>query len=109
MLGMADELSRMPIEFLKIHQLQVVKDTALADLYLAKPFPTFGYDEYLSMLADFLDRLSPRTVLQRLFAAAPDEILIAPIWSKTRSEFLIDLDACLEKRGSFQGMKCKPA
>jgi radical SAM protein (TIGR01212 family) len=109
MLGMADELSRMPIEFLKIHQLQVVKDTALADLYLAKPFPTFGYDEYLSMLADFLDRLSPRTVLQRLFAAAPDEILIAPIWNKTRSEFLIDLDACLEKRGSFQGMKCKPA
>jgi radical SAM protein (TIGR01212 family) len=109
MLGMADELSRMPIEFLKIHQLQVVKDTALADLYLAKPFPTFGYDEYLAMLADFLDRLSPRTVLQRLFAAAPDEILIAPIWSKTRSEFLIDLDACLEKRGSFQGMKCKPA
>jgi len=103
MLGMADELSRMPIEFLKIHQLQVVKDTALADLYLAKPFPTFEYDEYLAMLADFLDRLSPQIVLQRLFAAAPDEILIAPVWNKTRSEFLIDLDACLEKRGSFQG------
>ncbi len=107
MLGMAEELSRMPVEFLKIHQLQVVKDTALADLYLTKPFPTFGYEEYLTMLADFLDRLSPRIVLQRLFAAAPDEILIAPVWNKTRSEFLIDLDACLEKRGSRQGMKCK--
>jgi radical SAM protein (TIGR01212 family) len=103
MLGMADELSRLPIEFLKVHQLQIVKDTALADLYLAKPFPTFDYDEYLAILADFLDRLSPRIVLQRLFAAAPDEILIAPVWNRTRSEFLIDLDACLEKRGSFQG------
>lgn len=105
MLRMADELSHQPIEFLKIHQLQVVKDTALADLYAAKPFPTFGYEEYLEMLADFLERLSPRVVLQRLFAAAPEEILIAPVWNKTRSEFLRDLDALMERRGSYQGKK----
>jgi radical SAM superfamily enzyme len=103
MLGMADELSRLPIEFLKIHQLQVVKDTALADLYAANPFRTFGYEEYIVMLADFLERLSPSIVLQRLFAAAPEEILIAPVWNKTRSEFLRELDACMAERGSFQG------
>ena len=105
MLGMADELSQLPIEFLKIHQLQVVKDTALADLYAATPFPTFGYEEYLAMLADFIERLAPRITLQRLFAASPDDILIAPIWNKTRSEFLRDLDILMEKKGSFQGKK----
>jgi radical SAM protein (TIGR01212 family) len=105
MLGMADELSGLPIEFLKVHQLQVVKDTALADLYAAKPFPVFGYEEYLITLSDFLERLSPRIVLQRLFAAAPDEILIAPVWNKTRSEFLIDLDAVMAQRGSYQGKR----
>ncbi len=105
MLGMADELSRLPIEFLKVHQLQVVRDTALADLYVRKPFATFGYHEYLAMLADFLERLSPDIVLQRLFAAAPDEILIAPIWDKTRSELLRDLDALVERRESYQGKK----
>jgi radical SAM protein (TIGR01212 family) len=105
MLGMADELSRMPIEFLKIHQLQVVKDTALADLYAAKQFTTFGYHEYLEMVADFLERLSPNIVIQRLFAAAPDDILIAPVWNKTRSEFLRDLDDALERQGSYQGKK----
>ena len=88
MLAMADELSGLPIEFLKIHQLQVVKETALADLYAEKPFATFGYHEYIEMLADFLERLSPDIVLQRLFAAAPDDILIAPLWNKTRSELL---------------------
>ncbi len=103
MLAMAGELSRQPVEFLKIHQLQVVKDTALADLYAAKPFATFGYKEYLEMLADFLERLSPDVVLQRLFAAAPDDILVAPIWNKTRSELLRDLDLLLEQRGSCQG------
>ncbi len=103
MLAMGEELSRQPIEFLKIHQLQIVKDTALADLYAAKPFTTFGYHEYIEMLADFLERLSPDIVLQRLFAAAPDEILIAPIWNKTRSELLRDLDLFMEQRGSYQG------
>lgn len=106
MLEMADELSLLPIEFLKIHQLQVVKETALADLYAEKPFATFGYHEYIGMLADFLERLSPDIVLQRLFAAAPDDILIAPLWNKTRSELLRDLDAFMEQRGSYQGKAC---
>jgi uncharacterized protein len=106
MLAMADELSTLPIEFLKIHQLQVVRDTALAKMYLLKPFPTFGYEEYIAMLADFIERLDPRIVLQRLFAAAPDDILMAPIWNRTRSEFLNDLDAYLESCGSYQG-KCR--
>jgi hypothetical protein len=105
MLGMADELSLLPIEFLKIHQLQVVAGTALADLYAAKPFPTFGYEEYIEMLAAFLERLSPDIVIQRLFAAAPDDILIAPVWNKTRSELLNDLAAYMAKQGSFQGKK----
>jgi len=103
MLNMADEISRLPIGFLKIHQLQVVRETALADLYAARPFPTFGYHEYIEMLSDFLERLSPEIVLQRLFAAAPDEILIAPVWNKTRSELLNDLDAYMTKRQAFQG------
>jgi radical SAM protein (TIGR01212 family) len=103
MLAMAGELSRLPVEFLKIHQLQVVKETALAVQYAARPFPTFGYREYLELLSDFLERLSPDIVLQRLFAAAPEDILVAPVWNRTRSEFLIDLDSVMEQRGSFQG------
>jgi radical SAM protein (TIGR01212 family) len=103
MLSMAPELSRQPIEFLKIHQLQVVKNTALEGLYAAKPFPTFGYREYIEMLADFLERLSPAIVIQRLFASAPDDILVAPVWNKTRSEFLNDLDVYLEERVTYQG------
>jgi uncharacterized protein len=105
MLGMADELSGLPLDFLKIHQLQVVRETALADLHGAKPFPTFGYAEYLDLLADFLERLSPDLVIQRLFASAPDDILIAPVWHKTRSEFLRDLDALMARRESFQGKR----
>jgi len=107
MLAMADELSGLPLGFLKLHQLQVIRDTALADLYEAKPFATLGYEEYIALVADFLELLSPDIVLQRLFAAAPDDILVAPVWNKSRSEFLNDLDAYLERKEIHQGKKLK--
>ena len=103
MLAMADAVSTQPIGFLKLHQLQIIKDTVLADLYAEKPFPTLGYTDYLELVVDFLERLSPAIVLQRLFAAAPEEILIAPVWNRSRSEFLHDLDVMMEQRGSWQG------
>ncbi len=103
MLEMADAVSRMPVGFLKLHQLQVIRDTALAEMFSAKPFPPLGYQEYIALVADFLERLTPEVVIQRLFAAAPADILIAPVWDRTRSQFLNDLDAYLERNGRFQG------
>lgn len=107
MLLMADELSCLPIGFLKIHQLQVIKDTPLEIIYRQSPFPVFAYDEYLDFVAEFLERLSPGIVLQRLFATAPDAILIAPRWGKSRQEMLRDIEKTLEYRNTFQGKKLK--
>ncbi|MCI0469262.1 MAG: TIGR01212 family radical SAM protein [Nitrospirae bacterium] len=106
MLAMADEISSLPIKFLKIHQLQVIKETILAEQYRRDPFHTFGYDEYLDFLVDFIERLSPDIVLQRLFATSPDDILIAPRWDKTRQQILRDIESRFIKRDAFQGSKC---
>ncbi len=105
-LAMADEISSQPIGFLKIHQLQVVKDTVLAGRFAEEPFHTFGYEEYLDFLVDFIERLSPDIVLQRLFATAPDDILIAPRWEKTRQAITHDIEKRFIERDAFQGSKC---
>ena len=102
-LAMADELSLLPIEFLKIHQLQVIRDTVLARQYELLPFHTFGYGEYLDFLLDFIERLSPDIVLQRLFATAPDKILIAPQWDRTRHQILHDIEVRFAERNAVQG------
>ncbi len=107
MLSMADELSHLPVDFLKIHQLQVIKDTPLENMYKENPFHVFEYEEYLEFVTEFLERLSPRIVLQRLFARAPDSILIAPQWGKNRQEILRDIEKKLEVRDTFQGKKMK--
>ncbi len=106
MLAMADEISGLPLDFLKIHQLQIVKDTPLAEMYREGPFYTFTYDEYLDFLVDFIKRLSPDIVLQRLFALSPDNILIAPNWGKSRQEIIRDIEERFTERNAVQGSEC---
>ena len=105
MLSMAEEISSLPIGFLKVHQLQVVRDTPLADMYREAPFYTFGYEEYLDFIADFIERTSPDMVFQRLFATAPDSILVAPDWGRSRHQMLSDIEKRLEARDTYQGKK----
>ena len=107
MLFMADEISHMPVDFLKIHQLQVIKDTPLEIMYREHPFHVFDYEEYLEFVTEFIGRLSPKIVLQRLFATAPDAILIAPRWDKSRQEILRDIEKRLESRDIYQGKNLK--
>jgi radical SAM protein (TIGR01212 family) len=107
MLLMADEISHMPVDFLKIHQLQVIKDTPLEIMYKEHPFRVFEYDEYLDFVSEFIGRLSPKIILQRLFATAPDTILIAPRWDKSRQEILRDIEKRLESKDIYQGKNLK--
>ncbi len=104
-LAMAEEMSSLPIKFLKLHQLQVIKDTPLAEIYHNRPFPVFGYQEYLDFVADFVARTAPHIVFQRLFATAPDDILIAPAWGKNRHQILNDIEKNLAARDAVQGIK----
>jgi uncharacterized protein len=107
MLFMADEISHMPIDFLKIHQLQVIKDTPLEIMYGEHPFHVFDYEEYLEFVTEFIGRLSPKIVLLRLFATAPDNILITPRWDKSRQEILRDIEKRLETKDIYQGKNQK--
>jgi radical SAM superfamily enzyme len=77
-------------------------------MYQENPFPVFGYQEYLDFVADFIERTAPHIVLQRLFATAPDDILIAPQWGRNRHQILRDIENNLEARGITQGQKFLP-
>jgi len=105
MLAYADYLNQLPINFLKIHHLHVVRHTALGREYLANPFPTFRYEEWIELVCDFLERLSPAIVVQRLYGWTPDQELIAPRWDKSKAVILRDIQSELERRDSRQGKK----
>ena len=99
----ADWLSDKPFDFLKVHQLHVVKDTALERLYRKKPFDFMSPEEYIDLIVRFLERLNPRIVIQRLFGEAPPRTLIAPHWGVRNTHLTQMLEREMERRDTWQG------
>jgi len=101
----ADVLSGISMNFLKVHHLHIVKNTALGQQYLQQPFDLIGYPQYLDLICSFLERLNPKIIIQRLFAETPAALLLAPGWHKSSTEILRDIDREFTRRGSWQGQK----
>jgi radical SAM protein (TIGR01212 family) len=108
-LAMADEMSRVGIDALKIHHLHIVRGTALAAEYARQPFRVLEYEEYLDLLCDFIERLDPRIVIERLFGEAPFGLLVAPTWRRTKNDLVRDIHQKLEERDIRQGARCQAA
>jgi radical SAM protein (TIGR01212 family) len=103
MLATARFLANLPLQSIKIHPLQVHRETQLATLFQAGTVPLLDFDAYISLGCDFLELLSPEMCIQRLTADAPREILIAPAWCHNKMALLNAIDAELLRRDSWQG------
>ena len=108
MLQMSTELSRLDIDSIKIHNLHIVRNTPLVRIFQNAPFHLFTYDEYLDLIVNFLEHLSPRIVVERLFTDTPKDLLIAPIWNKSHDEVLRGIEEDLAKRNTYQGRLFNP-
>jgi len=104
-LAMANEMSRAGVDALKIHHLHIVRGTALAAEYSRRPFRVLGYEEYLDLLCDFIERLDPRIVIERMFGEAPLGLLVAPNWRRTKNDLVRDIQRKFEERDVWQGAK----
>ena len=89
MLHEADELSKLPIKTLKLHQLQLIRGTRMAHEYEQHPenFHLFSADEYVELIIDFIERLRPDIILDRFVSQSPKSLLIAPDWGLKNFEF----------------------
>ncbi len=103
MLATAPAVSAAGIDFLKLHHLQIVRATALAAEYAVRPFPLLGYAEYIGLVLEFLELLSPSIRLERLFGLTRDDLLIGPRWDKTKAEIQYDIEQSLAARETWQG------
>jgi len=107
MLEGARQLSALPVRALKLHQLQLVRGTALAREWEgdAAAVPLLDEDAYIKLLADFIERLSPAILLQRLGSEVPPALKLAPHWNIRLSELAPRLTAELARRDSWQGCR----
>lgn len=96
-------LNRLSIFGIKLQLLHVLKDTDLADDYLAGKFETLSKEDYMSLLITCLKNLSPDIVVHRLTGDGPKDLLIAPTWSLYKRDFFNTLHRYLKQTGEYQG------
>lgn len=103
----ASTLSALPVDILKLHQLQIVEGTPLAVTYKANPekFNLFFEtpEAYLDLVCRFLQRLRPDIVLERFTSQCPSDLLLAPRWGLKNYEFVELLKKRMKELHVFQG------
>lgn len=101
MLRQARILSDLPIDILKIHQLQIVKNTLLEKIHEKTPLKLWTEEEYSDFIIRYIGLLRPDLILQRLFSNTVYGDTAAPLWSKKKLINLIRTK--LEKGKITQG------
>lgn len=79
-LRQAPIISSLPLDILKIHQMQIIRDTPLAKEYLREPFHVFSVEEYVDLVVRYISLLRKDLVLERFVSQSPADLLIAPKW-----------------------------
>ncbi len=105
MLEGAVRVCDLPIDVLKLHQLQIIRGTRMAEEYAECPeaFRLYAMEEYLDLVAEVILRIRPEVYLERFVNQAPEEYLVAPRWGVKNFEFTAKLEKRLRERDVWQG------
>ena len=97
MLAEAEIISALPLDNIKFHQLQIIKNTKMANDFLGHPesFNLFSMEDYLPFIVGFLEKLNPAFVVERFAGEVPPRFLVSAPWSNLRND---DFNRLLEKR-----------
>ena len=98
-------LNHLDINGIKIHMLNIVKDTPLATLYQEKKFKVLSKEEYIDIVIQQLEYLRPEIVIHRITSDPDPENLIEPTWLIKKFCVLNDIDKEMKKRNTYQGKK----
>ncbi|MDR1556108.1 MAG: TIGR01212 family radical SAM protein [Tannerellaceae bacterium] len=105
----AETVSELPLTSLKLHQLQLIRNTRMAKEYALHPehfhLPDVG--EYIDLVIDFMERLKPSVVVERFVSQSPGNLLIAPDWGLKNYVITSKVHKRLDERDTWQGKKRK--
>lgn len=102
----ATAISKLPINSVKLHQLQIVNGTQLAQIYLANPdfVHLIDLDDYVELCCDFVECLRSDIAIERFASMIPLDMLAVSNWKGIKNHHITHLvQNRLLERGSVQG------
>ena len=105
----AEAIASLPLDMVKLHQLQLIRGTRMAREYEEHPenFHLYTVDEYIDLAIDYIERLPSKMVIERFISQSPRTLLIAPDWGMKNYQFVDRLRRRMQERGAYQGRLVK--
>ena len=107
MLETVKHINKLDIQGIKIHMLNIIKDTPLEELYNKEKFHILTKEEYIDIVIDELELLNEEIVIHRITADPDPKTLVEPTWLLKNFCLLNDIDKEMKKRDTYQGAKVK--
>ena len=101
----AEAIAALPLDMVKLHQLQLIRGTRMAREYEERPedFHLYTVDEYIDLAIDYIERLPGTMVIERFISQSPRSLLIAPDWGMKNYQFVDRLRRRMQERDTWQG------
>lgn len=89
MLATINAVNTLPVDVLKIHQLQIVRGTRMACDVARGEYEVaqWSVDEYVELCCDIVERLRKDIAIERFVSQSPSDMLISPKWGLKNYEF----------------------
>ena len=100
-------LNDLKINGIKIHMLNILKNTYLEEYYKNHPFKLLTLDEYVDIVCLQLEHLNENIVIHRICGDSSLKDLIAPLWTQKKFIVMNEIDKEMKKRNIYQGDKVK--
>ncbi len=95
-------MSKLGVDYVKIHSLYILKNTAMAKEYENGEINIISVDEYVDRVVKFIAMSSPNIVFQRFTARAPEELTLFCNWGMSWWKIKDMIDDTLEKNDIYQ-------
>ena len=107
MLDTVKHLNNLDIQGIKIHMLNICKDTPIETLYNKEHFHILTKEEYIDIVIKQLELLREEIVIHRITSDPDKDSLIEPTWLLKKFCLLNDIDKEMKKRDTYQGKYTK--
>jgi uncharacterized protein len=107
MMETARVMSAIGVDAIKLYPLIVMKETKMAADYQQGRYRPLGFTEYVSLVGDFLENLSPYVLVQRMSKDCGLETKLAPDWNSYRLVVGPRVEKEMIQRNAVQGDKYK--
>jgi uncharacterized protein len=104
-LNEAEILSELPLHTIKFHQLQIIKGTAMALEFKRNPgsFEIPEMEDYLVLMKEFVERLNPAFVIERIAGEVPPAYSVNQPWNIRYDKVLQRFEDILNRYDTWQG------